>query len=1062
MSYRHILLFSILLLLLTQLSLAATSPLVVIDVSQGDAADYLLATTLQGLANRSETGPRVFLLNRARETEWLDYCLRIAPAETARLTTKELLALMKPTLKGQVLYDPSQPWTIDLATTAAGLHDLVVSPDDLGLPTLYDFRNRWRSPEEAYRWAFSTLFPECEQDRVAMLPAGSFALRDFAVAHRFFVFAKPASAEDDFFISILDNLAPGSSIFGEASPEILSEIKLRSHYFVSAARAANLSFYSGIETHHSNYQYPGYLETVAPRYLTLIFDCSELDFAINDLPGLWDDPAHGAIPLGWALPPRLAELAPPIAYRYYADAFWSGSDQFVLGAGGSSLPATAKARSALDINGGIFIAKGETSELGDRVVAFAVETGLKGLFITAIDDLPPALYQGIPALAAPRVDSVEAAIGYLNRIPLERRCAALLLDARKITPADAAHIAANVSDRFVTVPPEEMLDIMRELARPVSFEPSPLAITAVDYTENPDPDSPISVFATFNAPEQVFSASVIYQSASFSLSFAESMSPQDDGRFAAEVPPQLQGGVISLRIRARDNAGRVTWSPTWSITIPRTDNDSDGLSDAEEHYLLLDTSSTDTDDDGLSDLQDPMPLRLNHETITYLGPVEAPSDSPYLLPGGKSSADETGRTLEPGQSVTYWLPLDTLSSSAPVVIALEAVGPARLALGADVASLSQQFAGELWEVWYSDILPEETKSHGVFVQIACPEEAKGPLIISSISLVSPPRAPSIIRLSNYPAHPGPEQSIAVDATVFAPAGIREVQLAYRVNGDGIITLPMTRAADSPRYQARIPALENRDVLEYWVIARDNEEHRVETAPVYLPIGGRSREMISLLARRDFVGDWIAGRGWEGAARIAPLPGRKDVARLDLSGGLYTVWMLAGGRGQIIEVYVGNQRVGSIDPQLPDGWQQIGRLRLESGRYEVRIVSVTNPTAPAGARPQYAEVLFSADASFTPPTNRLVDLYDSIYLLAPAANSTLSGQVELIATGAGNMSAAEFSLDEELLRRVSGPPFHLTINADRFPPGAHTLRLEAVDRVGPTGLAVEVPVTVAGR
>jgi hypothetical protein len=273
---------------------------------------------------------------------------------------------------------------------------------------------------------------------------------------------------------------------------------------------------------------------------------------------------------------------------------------------------------------------------------------------------------------------------------------------------------------------------------------------------------------------------------------------------------------------------------------------------------------------------------------------------------------------------------------------------------------------------------------------------------------------------------------------------------------------MAREGESPRYQARIPALENRDVLEYWVAARDTEGNRVETAPVYLPIGGRSREMISLLARRDFVGDWVAGRGWEGAARLAPSPGRRDSARLDLSGGLYTIWILAGGRGQAIEVYVGNQRVGSIDPGLPDGWQQVGRLRLESGRHEVRVVSAVDPAAPPGAQPHYAEVIFSADSSFTPPTNRLVDLYDSIYLLAPAPDTTLRGQVELIATGAGNITAAEFSLDGEVLRRVSGPPFRLTVNAERLPPGAHTLRVEAVDRAGPTGLAVEVPVTVAGR
>ena len=82
------------------------------------------------------------------------------------------------------------------------------------------------------------------------------------------------------------------------------------------------------------HQYPGHVEPSAPRYLTLVLDCSDLDFALNDLPDLWENGGRGSVPLGWALPGTLAAAAPAAVQRYYADAYRSGTDQFVLGPSG--------------------------------------------------------------------------------------------------------------------------------------------------------------------------------------------------------------------------------------------------------------------------------------------------------------------------------------------------------------------------------------------------------------------------------------------------------------------------------------------------------------------------------------------------------------------------------------------------------------------------------------------------------------------------------------------------------------------------------------------------------
>ena len=1060
-------------------------PILVVDLSQAAAADRLLCASIQGLANREAGNPRVFLLTNDRDAEWLDYSLRLLGREAAYVTPAELLQRLQPKIMGQVLYDPAQPYTLDLATTVAGLRHLVISPTDLNLPTLFDFRGRWSNASEAYRWAIGSLLPECSQSKMALLPPAA-ALRDFAVQQRMFAFSPPAEPYDESFQTLLFQLPPGTAIYGEAAPDVQYELSRTSHYFVPAAAAANLSFLSQIEPGRREYQYLGYLAPTAPRYLTLIFDCSDLDFALNDMPDLWASPSRGALPLGWAIPGALAEAAPPVARRYYSDAYWSGSDQFVLGYSGAGyidlgaaaapyafFDATARARAALDAPASLFSLSPDGGPLGDQVVRYAAATGVRGLFVTSPRDFPPAVYEGIAAVAAPRFSSIEAAVTYLDRIPLDRRCAALVLDSRFLRPEDAAHIAAYVSSRYVILPPGEMTEMVRELGLPALPGAAGILIASVDYGEPAAPGEPIPVRALLVPAGEVGSATVIYRPADDPVSFAQPMLPTADGSYSATVPPLPQGGDVVLRIRARDSSGRAVWSPTWTLTIPRIDTDSDGLSDSEEGLLLTDPTIPDTDGDGLRDGIDSAPLQFDRFHIAYVGPVEPPSDLPYLAEPGASRTDSRGRHLEPGQSCLYRLPLTLLPPGAPAVLALDATGPAKLAVlaldatgpaklavGADPGEAGQRFEGELDHVWYSEPLPQEHRDADALLRIACPEAADRPLVIRAVSVLSPPGAPSIARISASPHHPGPKHAITVSALIFSPLSVAEAHLTYRVNAGGTITMPMEEVSGSQTYQARIPSLNNRDELEYWIRARDAKGNVSETAPIYLPIGAYGREVVSLLACRHFLGEWTAAPEWEGCGRLAPESGLRDSAHIPLHGGTYTVWVLAGGRGQSIDVFVRDKKLGAVDPAAPDGWHRVGRVRLDSGRHQVQLVSRAAPNAPAGASPRYAGVIFAADSSFHPPANRPVDIYNSIALLFPPADHVLSGRVEVAATGAGNISGAEFSLDGEVLRRVSGPPFSFTLNTRRLPPGPHLLRVEAVDRAGLTGLAVEVPVIVA--
>jgi hypothetical protein len=1060
-----------LLLGLASLAAAQRGPVMVADIRQASPAEQLLAVSLQGLANRHPEGPQVFLLANPRDEEWLQYCLRLSPGPTESVTVEQLFQRLRPELKGQIRYDPAQPYTINIATTTAGLQQAVMAADDLGLPTLLDLRGRWQSASEAYAWAASALLPKCNQNHAALLPGQAVAMRDFAIQERMFTFGAPACPDDLGFQDILLHLAPGAAIYGEASPELGAAISSNSHFVVPAAQAANLSFLSRLDRGRPFYQYSAYVEPTATRYLTLIFDCSDLSFAVNDMPLIWERFTRGTLPLGWALPGALAEAAPPVLHRYYGDGYRSGIDGFALGPSGAGemevaaagapfafFQATARAVGTLDAHTALLAPPAASEELGPTITRFAGETGVRGVFVLSPPDFEPLLYGGVPAVAAPRVDSVAAAVSYLDRIPLERRFAALVLNPRWLTPADAVHIAAHVARRFAVVPPEQLVDLVRVTAEASDSGASQAAVTSLSYPERLDPSLPAPVKAVIQGPGGVASADLLYRAATSLVSCYQVMLAGEDG-YRAELPPLLCGGEIGLSIHTIDGAGRTSWSPAVSIQVPRADADGDGLSDAEEGFLLTDSKVADTDGDGLLDGADPAPLRPDRIMVTYLGPVNPPSDLPYLPDAGGSSADLEGRHLLAGQSCLYWLPLAQLPPGAPAVAGLEAWGPAQVAFSADGVAFSDQFSGNLEGAWYSGVLSGAYPG-GLFVRITCPSGASRELLIHGLGVFSPPDAPSIWAIGSYPLHPGPEQEMLISATIFSPKQIAGASLTYRVNAGGEITIPMLAIGKSQRYQARLPALENRDQLEWWVSARDGEGEAVATTSVSLSIGARARETISLLAGREFVGDWSSGSDWEGAGRVAPEAGLRDSAAVHLTGGLYAVWVLAGGRGQGIGVYVDDGRAGGIDPERPDGWQQVGRVRLEAGRYHVHVVSEAGPRAPAGAQPRYAEVVLTADTSFRPPVNRMVDVYNSLVLLAPRPEETLSGRVELRATGAGNLTAVEFSLDGQLLRRVSGPPFLFSLNTERVANGSHQLKVQAVDRAGSAGLSLEIPVMVA--
>jgi hypothetical protein len=1046
-------------------------PVLVLEGWNLEVGARQLVASLQGVSNRTPGAPRVFVLTNPRDGEWLDYSLRLDPHPQQNVSVDELLAAVRPYLKGQVLYNPSQPYTLAVATTAAAIRGAALSATDLGLPTLFDFRAKWASEREAYMWAMQTLLPQSTRGLVALLGPEASAMRDYAIQRRMFTLSTPVGEPSPDYLDVILHFSAGTGFFGEQVDALQPTLDRCGNYLAPAVGAANLSYYATQAGPKQFHQYPGHVEPSAPRYLTLVLDCSDLDFALDDMPGLWADGARGSTPLGWALPGTLAAAAPAVVHRYYADAYRSGTDQFVLGPSGigrgdlsrATSPegfqdATAAAADALEAHVALYRVSDAGVTVSNLINQLGARAHLRGVLLETALDMDPAVYDGIPTLAAPRITSLQQASTYLRRIPMDRRFVALSLDARYLGPAEAARLANNAAGRYVVVPPLELMALMLAARQFPAAGEAAIAVTSASFPEGAiAPTASVPVEAVITPTGSVASAALVYRAAGSRFAWAQPLLPSRTG-FEAQLPPVLWGGEVEAMVRAVDTNGRVAWSPLWKLQVAREDADGDRLSDAEEAYLLTDPHNPDTDGDGLGDADDPRPLVFDHVSTQYFGPIYPPSDLPYLSNPADSTALDSGRELKPGQNAVYWMPTTDLLPGAKAEIGIEGYGPAQISYGAEVEKLGAAAAADLNGYWYGPVFGAADFPKGVWMRIACPAEASGPLTLTGFGLVSPMEAPSLVGVRLSPIAPGPGQPMEVSATAYQPKGLARVSLTYRINGRGQVTLTMR--GPGPQYTGSVPDLENQDRLDYWVTATDAAGN-VNVSPLTtLWIGGQSREEVVALAHREFLGDWRACGDWRGAGSLAPAAGVVDTARVNLTGGAYAVWVLGGGRGNGLSVSIDGGRVGALEPAQQDGWQRVGLARLAAGRHVVTVRSeVVNAEAPWAA-PRYAAVLLSTDTTQTPPPGQVMDVVNSLSLLSPSLAEPLRGTVAFRATGAGNLAGVEYSLDNGPVHRASGPPFSFSLPTMRYPNGPHVLRLQAVDRTGPTGMTLELPLTIA--
>ena len=360
-------------------ALPHTTSLRICDLRAASSEVRLSIATLAGLVNR---GPaRIYVVESDDDEFWLNEIDPALPRTHAPAVGNELLdyllELYRDSVGGLVLYDPTLPDTINVATTLAALRSgLVVSPAQAGalqkephrLPILADLRaHGWRAGLQAYAWACGHLLPECSRELVAGLGPGiQSRLRSFLVAHRVFTCWLDARkaycapwrhqlSERSLFKRILAHFPPGAVHLGWFVSEPFG-IRLTSRaalLTLASDHCGNLEIWSTLPARSrmaaGDDQAPARVPDRHPRpslneggwgrknttYVSFtISDGDNLQYCQHHLLRLWNDPARGSVPLGWTISPALQQVMPDLASFYRRTA--SAKDEFIAGPSGAT------------------------------------------------------------------------------------------------------------------------------------------------------------------------------------------------------------------------------------------------------------------------------------------------------------------------------------------------------------------------------------------------------------------------------------------------------------------------------------------------------------------------------------------------------------------------------------------------------------------------------------------------------------------------------------------------------------------------------------------------------
>ncbi|OYP38036.1 GxGYxYP domain-containing protein [Rhodopirellula sp. MGV] len=316
--------------------------------------------SVQGLANREQ--PELFLLlseNRIRplgteggrrqsiDQVWLDWLV-----DKEYVTDREAIESVEDLIERYsvqevVVVDPKLPAGLNVAMMIASVRGIPMAfPEDVErfrLKVAEDTRGRWTTNKEAYAWAWENLWPEMNQNAIAVFsPVIHGHLRDYLVQHKVFTFwiSHPDYRDEattdgdlDAIKAMLAKMPVNIPVFGYPNGggkdtgigEGLGVKLLSDHgkFLIPTDWHTNLSVWSGWEAKTTSIKQPETRKLSydpAKRYLCLLVsDGDNMNLWLDFMPTekYWRSPLRGELPIGWTMGPAMLQLHGPLLDYYY-------------------------------------------------------------------------------------------------------------------------------------------------------------------------------------------------------------------------------------------------------------------------------------------------------------------------------------------------------------------------------------------------------------------------------------------------------------------------------------------------------------------------------------------------------------------------------------------------------------------------------------------------------------------------------------------------------------------------------------------------------------------------
>jgi hypothetical protein len=317
-----------------------------IDVSSASGAEADLFASLEGIVNRSQ--PRLACVSSAAEEGAFTW-LTIHKLPYGLVNGYSAVLKYETNVTGLVVTDPSQPDTLNLATTLAGLRNELICDPSL-LPTLTnspyhlvirdDLRGRFSGKYQVYQYLYTNCWPQCTHRVIAgMESTGHGHLRDYLVAvQAAAVWLDPGVAGDAAALApFLSGMTPLGGVYIGWWPSEDNGLSWIARYGIPVVASDwfdNGSLFGGVATPISIPPVPPAPPLQNKIYVSItLSDGDNVQYMQHHMKHNWGNAARGSVPIGWTCQPLAADLDPAMLNYFWTTA--TTNDCLVAGPSGA-------------------------------------------------------------------------------------------------------------------------------------------------------------------------------------------------------------------------------------------------------------------------------------------------------------------------------------------------------------------------------------------------------------------------------------------------------------------------------------------------------------------------------------------------------------------------------------------------------------------------------------------------------------------------------------------------------------------------------------------------------